>query len=80
MIEGLGSTEVLHIYLSNTAEKKKLGSAGLRVPGHEIVLRDQDGRDVVADAEGFLWVRGNSSTPLYWNQPDKSAETGGMLA
>lgn len=75
IIEGLGSTEVLHIYLSNTAEKKKLGSAGLRVPGYEIALRDQDGRDVAADAEGFLWVRGDSNTPLYWNRPDKSAET-----
>jgi benzoate-CoA ligase family protein len=75
IIEGLGSTEVLHIYLSNTAENKKLGSAGLRVPGYEIALRDQDGRDVGADAEGILWVRGDSNTPLYWNRPDKSAET-----
>ena len=75
IIEGLGSTEVLHIYLSNTAEKKKLGSAGLRVPGYEIALRSQDARDVAAGVEGFLWVRGDSNTPLYWNRPDKSAET-----
>lgn len=75
IIEGLGSTEVLHIYLSNTAERKKLGSAGLRVPGYEIALRDQDGQDIAAEAEGFLWVRGDSNTPLYWNRPDKSAET-----
>ena len=38
IIEGLGSTEVLHIYLSNRPEKKKLGAAGLRVPGYEILL------------------------------------------
>jgi benzoate-CoA ligase family protein len=75
IMEGLGSTEVLHIYLSNRAETKKLGAAGLRVPGYEIVLRDSDGNEVGDDAEGILWVRGDSNTPLYWNRPDKSAET-----
>ena len=75
IVEGLGSTEVLHIYLSNRTEAKKLGAAGLRVPGYEIALRDKDGRDVADDEEGILWVRGDSNTPLYWNRPDKSAET-----
>jgi acetyl-CoA synthetase len=75
IMEGLGSTEVLHIYLSNRAEKKKLGAAGLRVPGYEIALRDSDGNEVGDDVEGILWVRGDSNTPLYWNRPDKSAET-----
>jgi benzoate-CoA ligase family protein len=75
IVEGLGSTEVLHIYLSNQAETKKLGAAGLRVPGYEIALRDSDGNDVGDDVEGILWVRGDSNTPLYWNRPDKSAET-----
>ncbi|MEH2564225.1 benzoate-CoA ligase family protein [Bradyrhizobium sp. AZCC 2289] len=75
IVEGLGSTEALHIYLSNRPEKKKLGAAGLRVPGYEIALRDKDGREVGDDEEGILWVRGDSNTPLYWNRPDKSAET-----
>jgi benzoate-CoA ligase family protein len=75
IMEGLGSTEVLHIYLSNRQEKKKLGAAGLRVPGYEVALKDSDGRDVGDDEEGILWVRGDSNTPLYWNRPDKSAET-----
>ena len=75
IIEGLGSTEVLHIYLSNRPEQKKLGAAGLRVPGYEILLRDKDGREVGDNEEGILWVRGDSNTPLYWNRPDKSAET-----
>jgi benzoate-CoA ligase family protein len=75
IVEGLGSTEVLHIYLSNRQEKKKLGAAGLRVSGYEIALRDSDGKDVGDDVEGILWVRGDSNTPLYWNRPDKSAET-----
>jgi benzoate-CoA ligase family protein len=75
IVEGLGSTEVLHIYLSNRPERKKLGAAGLRVPGYEIALRDKDGREVGDNEEGILWVRGDSATPLYWNRPDKSAET-----
>jgi acetyl-CoA synthetase len=75
IVEGLGSTEVLHVYLSNRPERKKLGAAGLRVPGYEIALRDSDGREVGDNEEGILWVRGDSSTPLYWNRPDKTAET-----
>ncbi|MEA2343117.1 MAG: hypothetical protein QOF63_1286 [Thermoanaerobaculia bacterium] len=75
IVEGLGSTEVLHIYLSNRPEKKKLGAAGLRVPGYEVALKDKDGRDVGDNEEGILWVRGDSNTPLYWNRPDKTAET-----
>jgi acyl-coenzyme A synthetase/AMP-(fatty) acid ligase len=45
------------------------------VPGYGVALRDKDGRDVADDEEGILWVRGDSNTPLYWNRPDKSAET-----
>jgi benzoate-CoA ligase family protein len=75
IVEGLGSTEVLHIYLSNRPDQKKLGAAGLRVPGYEIALRDKDGREVGDNEEGILWVRGDSSTPLYWNRPDKTSET-----
>src|SRR5580704_7315460 len=75
IVEGLGSTEALHIYLSNRPERKKLGAAGLRVPGYDVRLHDKDGRDVADNEEGILWVRGDSNTPLYWNRPDKSAET-----
>lgn len=75
IVEGLGSTEVLHIYLSNRPEKKKLGAAGLRVPGYEVALKDSNGREVGDDEEGILWVRGDSNTPLYWNRPEKSTET-----
>jgi acetyl-CoA synthetase len=75
IVEGLGSTEVLHIYLCNRPDNKKTGAAGLRVPGYEILLRDKDGREVGDNEEGILWVRGDSATPLYWNRPDKSAET-----
>jgi benzoate-CoA ligase family protein len=75
IMEGLGSSEVLHIYLSNSAEAKKPGAAGKRVPGYEIALRDSNGRDVGHGEEGILWVRGDSNAPCYWNRPENTAET-----
>lgn len=75
IMEGLGSTEALHIYLSNTEGRKKLGAAGQRVEGYEIMLKDAGGREVADGEEGILWVRGDSNTPCYWNRPDKTAET-----
>lgn len=74
-VEGLGSTEVLHVYLSNTVEEQRLGSAGKRVPGYEVELRDQDGNLSGPGEEGVMWVRGTSTAPCYWNRPDKTAET-----
>lgn len=71
----LGSTEVLHIYLSNTRERKKLGAAGRRDPGYELQLCNADGQPVKDGEEGVLSVRGDSNTPFYWNRPDKTAET-----
>ena len=75
IVEGLGSTEMLHIYLSNTEAAKRQGSAGRRVPGYEIKLIDREGKDVAPGEEGILCVRGHSSAPAYWNRPDKTAET-----
>jgi acetyl-CoA synthetase len=75
IMEGLGSTEVLHIYLSNTPQMKKLGAAGRRVPGYEVILKDTEGREIGDNEEGILWVRGDSNSPCYWNRPDKTAET-----
>jgi acetyl-CoA synthetase len=75
IVEGLGSTEALNVYLSNAPHNKKLGSAGMRVPGYELVLKDQDGQEIADEREGILWVRGHSSTPGYWNWPEKTEET-----
>ena len=75
IVEGLGSTEMLHIYLSNTADAKRAGSAGRRVPGYQLKLTDRDGKPVSAGEEGILWIKGHSSAPLYWQRPDKTEET-----
>jgi benzoate-CoA ligase family protein len=75
ILEGLGSTEVLHIYLSNTIGLKKVGSAGRRVPGYEIRLTTPEGEPVARGKEGVMWVRGHSNAPCYWNRPDKTEQT-----
>ncbi|WP_299410820.1 benzoate-CoA ligase family protein [uncultured Roseobacter sp.] len=73
--EGLGSTEMLHIYLCNTIDDHRIGAAGARVPGYEIRLVAADGTTPSDGEEGVMYVRGQSSAPLYWNRPDKTAET-----
>jgi benzoate-CoA ligase family protein len=75
IIEGLGSTEVLHIYLSNTPASRKPGAAGRPVPGYQIKLVDRNGQEAGDGEEGILWARGASNAPYYWNRPDKTAET-----
>ncbi|MDE0310063.1 MAG: benzoate-CoA ligase family protein [Acidiferrobacterales bacterium] len=73
--EGLGSTELLHIYLSNRHDDHRTGAAGARVAGYEIRLVSPEGDNVGAGEEGIMLVRGHSSTPGYWRQPEKTAET-----
>lgn len=75
VIEGLGSTEVLHIYLSNTEAEQTAGSAGRVVPGYAVRLVDPEGAEVSGAGEGVMHVRGRSNAQYYWNRPDKTAET-----
>lgn len=75
IVECLGSTEMLNVYLSNTAQRKKPGAAGLRVPGYEIVLKDEQGAATADGQEGIMWIRGQSATPRFWNDPQRTAKT-----
>ncbi len=75
IVEGLGSTEVLHMYLSNYEDNKRPGAAGRQFPGYEILLKTSAGEIIGDDTEGILWVRGDSSSPGYWNQSEKTADT-----
>jgi len=75
IIDCLGSTEMLNVYLSNTPEHRKRGSAGVRVPGYEIVLKDDFGNVVPDGCEGTMWIRGHSGTPMFWNEPKRTAKT-----
>ena len=73
--EGLGSTELLHIYLSNRLDDHRLGAAGARVPGYEVKLATPEGDPIRSGEEGMMLVRGDSSAPCYWRKPEKSRET-----
>ncbi len=73
--EGLGSTEMLHVYLSNRLDDHRPGAAGARVPGYEIRLETPEGHSAPPGTEGVMYVRGTSSSPRYWNRPDKTADT-----
>ncbi|MGI9374232.1 MAG: benzoate-CoA ligase family protein [Hyphomicrobiales bacterium] len=73
--EGLGSTEMLHIYLSNSLNDHRLGAAGAVVPGYEVKLETSQGNAVTRGREGVMFVRGDSSSPTYWKRPDKTGET-----
>ncbi len=75
IIDGIGSTEMLHIYVSNAPGDVKYGTTGRPVPGYEVRLVDEEGR-AVADGEiGELLVRGPSAAEGYWNQREKSRNT-----
>ncbi|MCA9658217.1 MAG: benzoate-CoA ligase family protein [Myxococcales bacterium] len=74
VLDGIGSTELLHIFISNTLEAQTPGSSGEVVPGYEAELRDADGALVTAaDTPGFLFVRGPSAATGYWRRPEATA-------
>jgi benzoate-CoA ligase len=75
IIDGIGSTEMLHIYLSNRPGEVCYGTTGWPVPGYEIELRGDDGQ-LVADGEiGDLYINGPSAALLYWGNREKTRET-----
>lgn len=75
IIDGVGSTEMLHIFLSNNQKDVKYGSSGKPVPGYEVKLLDESGNHVACGEIGELFVKGGSSATGYWNKLDKSRET-----
>ena len=75
IIDGIGSTEMLHIYLSNLPGKVRYGTTGWPVPGYEVELRGDDGSLVPDGGTGELYVKGPSAALMYWGNRDKSRET-----
>ena len=75
IVDGIGSTEMLHIYVSNRPGAVRHGTTGRPVSGYEVKLVDESGNSVPPGELGELHVRGPTMTPHYWNQPDKSAAT-----
>jgi benzoate-CoA ligase len=72
ILDGIGSTEMLHIYCSNTPEDIQPGTSGRPVPGYELRLTDENGREVGPGEAGDLLVRGDSCAAFYWHQRDKT--------
>jgi benzoate-CoA ligase len=70
ILDGIGSTEVLHIYISASAGRAKPGSSGQPVPGYEVRIVDSEGHDLPAGMLGDLWVRGRSTATSYWNRTE----------
>ena len=75
IIDGIGSTEMLHIYLSNLPGKVRYGTTGWPVPGYEVELRGDDGCPVPDGDTGDLYVKGPSAALMYWGNREKSRET-----
>jgi len=75
IIDGIGSTEMLHIFVSNEPGRVRYGSTGWPVPGYEIELRGEDGRPVADSDIGDLYIRGPSAALMYWGNREKSRET-----
>ena len=75
IVEGLGSTEMLHIFLSQRPGEVKYGTTGKPVPGFEVKLIGDDGKPVALGDIGEIHVKGPSSAACYWNQRAKSQAT-----
>ena len=75
ILDGIGSTEALHTFISNRADAIRPGSSGLIVPGYDAKLIDDSGTPVPRGEMGNLWIAGDSVCARYWNQPEKTSET-----
>jgi 4-hydroxybenzoate-CoA ligase len=75
ILDGIGSTEMLHIFLSNQPGAIKPGSTGKPVPGYELRLIDEEGKDVPQGEIGTLMVKGDSAAQMYWRKREKTRVT-----
>ncbi len=75
IIDGIGSTEMLHIFLSNRPNKVRYGTTGWPVPGYQVELRGDSGAPVPDGEPGDLYIQGPSAALMYWGNRGKSTET-----
>jgi len=75
ILDGIGSTEMLHIFISNQAGDVCPGSSGRTVPGYQVRVVGDDGQELADETIGDLEVRGDSAASGYWNLPELSAAT-----
>ena len=75
VLDGIGSTELLHIFISNRLDDRKPGASGRVVPGYETRIVDEEGAPVAPGEVGRLMVKGDSAARCYWNNPERTAAT-----
>jgi benzoate-CoA ligase len=75
IVDGIGSTEMLHVFISNRPDDIRYGTTGKPVEGYTIELRGENGTPVGVGEVGDLYIHGPSSAVMYWGNPEKSAET-----
>lgn len=75
ILDGIGSTEALHIYISNRPNDIKVGSSGKPIPGYEAKIVGENGESCPDGEMGTLWIKGDSVAAYYWNKHEKSKET-----
>jgi benzoate-CoA ligase family protein len=75
ILDGIGSTEALHIFISNREGEERPGTSGRIVPGYAAKILDDDGQEVAASESGRLLIKGDSTAKYYWNNPEKTAST-----
>ena len=75
IIDGIGSTEMMHIFICNVPGSARGGTSGKVVPGYKAKIVDDDGSELPAGGSGHLWVSGDSCCAYYWNQHEKSKAT-----
>ena len=75
LLDGIGSTEMLHMFMSNHENDVRYGSSGRLLKGYEARLVDENGDATPPNTEGHLWIKGDSAAINYWENPEATAKT-----
>jgi benzoate-CoA ligase family protein len=75
VLDGIGSSEAYHIYISNRPGRVRPGSVGEVVPGYSARVIDEEGQEVPDSEVGTLWIEGDTAALLYWNEHEKTKQT-----
>jgi acyl-coenzyme A synthetase/AMP-(fatty) acid ligase len=75
ILDGLGTAEMWHIFISNRPGESRPGTLGTVVPGFEVRVCDDEGRELPRGETGWLWVRGDSRALGYWHDLDKTVQS-----
>jgi benzoate-CoA ligase len=74
LLDGLGTAEMWHIFISNRIGAARAGTLGQVVPGFDVRVCDEEGRELPRGETGWLWVRGDSRALGYWQQLDRTQQ------